>query len=176
MTIWTQPNFGLDFSQLTVLVTQLKRLYAESLRNSSLPEMMVKYLFSLSKILVLHLVPLTVAFLHRLEYAFGIQNPLFRSFSPIWPTESKLRPFLVTVQIHPLSIMVYSKVHLSIPYCFICTQNHSHKSLTDTRFPIVNLLTIVMQLYNSVPREHLRSLISNMHSCVSWCENLDDVN
>ena len=75
----------------------------------------------------------------------------------------RLCPFLVTVQIHPLSVMVYPKVLFSVPYYFFCTQNHSHKSMTDTRFPIVNLPIVVMQLYSSVPREHLRSLISNMH-------------
>ena len=34
----------LDFSQLTVLVTPLKRLYLESLTSSSLPSMMVSFL------------------------------------------------------------------------------------------------------------------------------------
>ena len=37
-------------------------------------------------------------------------------------------PFLVTVQIPPLSLMVYPKVRSSVPYCFFCTHNHSHKS------------------------------------------------
>ena len=67
------------------------------------------------------------------------RNLLFRSFDPIWPKDSKRYPFLVTVQIPPLSVIVYPQVQFSVPYCFFCTNNHSHKSLTDTQFLIVNL-------------------------------------
>ena len=92
-------------------------------------------------------------------------NLLFCSFEPIWLKDGKWYPFLVTVQIHPLSIMVYSKVQFSVPYCFFCTHNHSHKSLTDTQFPIVNLPMIAKCTVQC--HVNIFTLISNMQSCVA---------
>ena len=76
---------------------------------------------------------------HRLEHAYGIQkSPL--SFFPSYLTERQ----------QTVSISCYSSNHSTLcygvpqssglgPYCFFRTHNHSHRSLTDTQFPIVNL-------------------------------------
>ena len=89
------------------------------------------------------------------------RNLLFRSFDPIWLKDSKRYPFLVTFQIPPLTVMMYPKVQFSVPYCFFCTHSHFHRAVSHSEFADDS------QLYNSVPREHLHSLIGNMQSCVA---------
>ena len=144
----------------------LKLRHLESWMTSSLPVMMVKCLFSLSWILALHLIPSITAFSSTgSNMLLAYRNLLFRSFDPIW-LNGKRYPFLVTVQIPPLCVMVYPKVQFSVQYCFFCTHHQFHKLLTDTQFPIV-IFADNSQLYNSVPREHLRSLISKMQACVA---------
>ena len=93
LTIWSQTNFGLDFNQLTVLLTPLKLRHLESWMTSSPSVMMVKCLFSLSWILALHLVSLTtVYFSIDSNMLSAYRHQIFRSFDPIWPKESHRSP------------------------------------------------------------------------------------
>ena len=142
LTIWTQTHFGLDFSQLTVLVTPLKPLLGvlnDLLTVSDDGQVSLHTLLDLSA--AFDTIDHSILF-HRLEHALAYRNLLFRSFDPIWPKDSKRYPLLVTVQGPPLSVMVYPLVQFSAPYCFFCTHNHFQKSLTDTQYPILNLPVI----------------------------------
>ena len=60
--------------------------------------------------------------------------------------------------------MAYHRAHFSVPFRFFSIHNHSHRLLTDTQFPTANLPIIAS--YDSVAREQLDSLLSNMQSCV----------
>ena len=90
---------------------------------------------------------------------------LFLSSDPLLLKESKWYPFLATAQILPLSFMAYHRAQFSIQFCFYSTHSHSHTSLIDTQFPTV-LFADGSQLYDSVPREQLDCLLSNMQSSI----------
>ena len=90
---------------------------------------------------------------------------LFLSSDPILQRESKWYLFLATVQILPLSFTAYLRAQFSVPFCFYYTHNHSHRLLIDTQFPHSEFADD-SQLYDSVPREQLESLLINMQSCV----------
>ena len=90
---------------------------------------------------------------------------LLLSSDPILLRESKWYPFLATVQIRPLSFMAYLRAQFSVPVCFLL--------YTLTLSQIIDRHTVShsefandSQLYDSVPREQLDSLLSNMQSCV----------
>ena len=118
----------------------LKLRHFESWTTSSLPVMIVKCLFSLSLIIALHLIPSITAFSSTgSNMLMAYRNLPFRSFDPIWPKDSKWYPFLV-MSSNP-STLCYGVPQGSGlgPFCFFRTHNHSHRSLTDTHFHIVNL-------------------------------------
>ena len=116
---------------------------------------------------MLHLIPLTTAFSTiRSNMLSAHRNLLFRSFDPVWSKDSKRYPFLV-MSSNP-STLRYSVPKGSVlgPILFLLYTQPLSK-ITDRNLVSHSEFAGDSQLYNWVPPEHLRSLISNMLSCIA---------